>query len=151
MERVEPHPVDQFCGPLDIPDRQVADLAAAYRGPIALMSFDPDVMRVCRALAPAVPRGIVSGTYTGAGWWSRAVSRTRGAALSNLLESGPAAPDFYAYDVNALPTAVTDYVRRVQGLPLFTWTVRTDDDHTTAKKWADAPIFEGPDFDAIPW
>ena len=35
------------------------------------------------------------------------------------------APDFYAYDVKALPTPVTRFVREVLGLSLFTWTVRT--------------------------
>ena len=60
-----------------------------------------------------------------------------------MLESGPAAPDFYAYDVNALPTPVTRFVREVLGLPLFTWTVRTEEQRQIAARWADAPIFEG--------
>jgi len=123
--------------------REVARLSSAYRGPVALMSFDPDVMAVVRRLAPGVPRGIVSGSYSGEGWWSRIVSRKRAAALASLLESGPASPDFYAYDVNALPTPVTEYVRRVQGLPLFTWTVRTAKQRQIAEDWADAMIFEG--------
>ncbi len=67
----------------------------------------------------------------------------RAAALRNLLESAPAAPDFYAYDVSALPTVATEFARRVQGLPVLTWTVRTEKDRTTAAKWADAMIFEG--------
>lgn len=122
---------------------QVATLASGYAGPIALMSFDPDVMTACRNLAPGVPRGIVSGRYSGAGWWDGQISRSRTAALANLLESGPVKPDFYAYDVSALPTAVTDYVRRVQGLPLFTWTVRSPKDRAVALNHADAMIFEG--------
>ena len=42
-----------------------------------------------------------------------------------------------------LPTPVTRYVREVQGLPIFTWTVRTQEDRKIASQWADAPIFEG--------
>ena len=131
----------------NLPDRgfltEVARLSAAYRGPIALMSFDPDVMAAIRELAPGVPRGLVSGSYAGAGWWSRKLTRTRAAKLRDLLESAPAAPDFYAYQVSALPTAVTEFTRSVLGLPLFTWTVRTARDRAIAAKWADAPIFEG--------
>jgi glycerophosphoryl diester phosphodiesterase len=123
--------------------QQIASQAVAYRGPLALMSFDTDVMAAMRELAPQVPRGIVSGTYAGAGWYNRRISKKRAASLRDLLESGPVAPDFYAYDVKALPVAVTEYARRVQGLPLFTWTVRTAKDRETAKQWADAPIFEG--------
>lgn len=122
---------------------KLAATASSYRGPIALMSFDPAVMSVIRALAPKLPRGIISGTYIGSGWWSRKISVKRGAALRDLLESGPVAPDFYAYDVNALPTPVTEYARLVQDLPLFTWTVRTAKQRRIAASSADAMIFEG--------
>jgi glycerophosphoryl diester phosphodiesterase len=121
----------------------IAATAAAYRGPIALMSFDPAVMTGIRALAPQIPRGIVSGLFAGDCWWRGKLGPERAYSLSHLLESGPAAPDFYAYDVAALPTPVTRFVREVLGLPLFTWTVRTQEQREVAARWADAPIFEG--------
>ncbi len=131
----------------DPPDRDflanVTTLVSEYRGPAALMSFDPDVMATVRGLAPEIPCGIVSGSFTGAGWWSRKINRKRASALRNLLESGPVSPDFYAYQVDALPTPVTEYVRRVSGLPLFTWTVRTPKQRRIAATCADAMIFEG--------
>lgn len=124
----------------------IAKLAASYSGPLALMSFDPAVMAALRSLAPAVPRAIVSGAYkddAGETWWRDKIDEERAYRLANLLESGPVAPDFYAYHVKALPTAVTRFVREALGLPLFTWTVRTEEDRRTAAQWADAPIFEG--------
>jgi glycerophosphoryl diester phosphodiesterase len=123
--------------------RKTADLAAAYHGPLALMSFDPAVMIPMRALAPAIPRGIVSGGYEGAGWWRDRIDAERAFALRHLLESGLVDPSFYAYDVHALPTPVTRFVREVLRLPLFTWTVRSEEDRRRAAAWADAPIFEG--------
>jgi glycerophosphoryl diester phosphodiesterase len=123
--------------------QSVAATAAAYRGPIALMSFDPAVMTAIRDLAPHVPRGIVSGQFLADCWWRGKLGPERAYSLTHLLESGPAAPDFYAYDVNALPTPVTRFAREVLGLPLFTWTVRTEEQRETAARWADAPIFEG--------
>ena len=108
-----------------------------------MMSFDPAVMAKIRVLAPNVARGIISGSFTGAGWWTRRIGRKRAVALRHLLESGPVAPDFYAYEVNALPAHVIDYVRAVAGLPVFTWTVRTPRQRQIARKWADAMIFEG--------
>jgi len=122
---------------------EIARLASAYDGPVALMSFDPAVMSKIRTLAPNVARGIISGSFTGAGWWTRRIGRKRAVALRHLLESGPVAPDFYAYEVNALPAHVIDYVRAAAGLPVFTWTVRTPRQRQIAKKWADAMIFEG--------
>ena len=126
---------------------EVARLSSAHRGPIALMSFDPDVMVVLKELAPEIPRGIVSGNYlasnSGDHWWEHILSPARAERLTHLLESGPAEPSFYAYDVKSLPTPVTRYVREVQRLPLFTWTVRDDADLENARRFADAPIFEG--------
>jgi glycerophosphoryl diester phosphodiesterase len=124
----------------------IATLAGAYKGPLALMSFDPAVMKALKDLAPGVPRGIVSGLYmNGAGTqrWPGKIDDERAFRLTHLLESAPVEPHFYAYDVRALPTPVTRFVREVLGLPLFTWTVRTEEDRRTAAQWADAPIFEG--------
>ena len=121
----------------------VAELVSEYSGPVALMSFDPDVMAAIRIAAPEVLRGIISGSYKGPGWWPRKVGKTRAEALRNLLESGPVAPDFYAYQVDALPTPVTEYVRRTIELPVFTWTVRTAKQRRIAETWADGMIFEG--------
>jgi glycerophosphoryl diester phosphodiesterase len=123
--------------------KQIAATASAYNGPIALMSFDPAIMTGIRSLAPNLPRGMISGNYVGRGWWGRKITAKRAASLRNFLESGPVAPDFYAYDVNALPTPVTRFAREVEGLPLFTWTVRSEEQRATAERWADAPIFEG--------
>lgn len=122
---------------------QIATLAQAYKGPLALMSFDPAIMTAMKNLAPRVPRGIISGSYRGAGWWNRKISRARAARLRNLLESGETDPAFYAYQVGALPTPVTEYVRTVLNIPVLTWTVRSAKDRAAAAKWADAPIFEG--------
>jgi len=131
----------------DAPDpaflKGIAAAAEDYRGPLALMSFDPAVMAAMRELAPAIPRGIVSGQFVGDCWWRGKLGPERSYDLTHLLESGPAAPDFYAYDVNALPTPVTRFTREVLALPLFTWTVRTEEQRATAARWADAPIFEG--------
>ena len=123
--------------------QKIAKLAVAYQGPLALMSFDPAVMAALKELAPSVPRGLVSGSFKGAGWWNRKISKARGASLRDLLEARPVEPEFIAYQVSELPNPITRFTREVLGLPLFTWTVRNAKDRATAAKWADAMIFEG--------
>ena len=133
----------------DAPDSQflaaVADLSLGYRGPLALMSFDPAVMAAMRNLAPGLPRGIVSGSYEGPEWWSEAIDSERAFRLRHCLEAGPAQPSFIAYHVDDLPTPVTRFAREVMRLPVFAWTVRTEAQLRHAAAWADAPIFEGCD------
>jgi glycerophosphoryl diester phosphodiesterase len=123
--------------------RRIARLAKSYHGPLALMSFDPAAMVAMRRLAPNVPRGIVAGVYEGEGWWLKELGKERAFRLTNLLENGPVAPAFVSYHVKSLPTAVTRYIREVQGLSLICWTVRTAADRRRAAAWADAPTFEG--------
>lgn len=123
---------------------EIARLAAAHAGPIALMSFDPAVMAALAPRAPGVPRGLVSGRYRdadGTPWWPE-LSAWRAFRLRHLLEDQGSTPDFYAYEVGALPTLATRFAR-FRGRPVLTWTVRTAEDRCRAAKYADAPIFEG--------
>ncbi len=121
----------------------IAALVATYKGPLALMSFDPNAMTAIKDLAPAVPRGIVSGIYSGQGWWPDKIDGPRAFRLSHLLESGPVEPAFFSYDVKSLPTPVTRFVREVVRVPIMTWTVRTPSDLDRARQWADGITFEG--------
>ena len=123
--------------------KQIATHAKRTKSPLALMSFDPTVMATMATLAPKIPRGIVSGIYEGPDWGIATIGTKRAERLTHLLESRDAAVSFYAYHVKALPTPLTRYIREVQGLPLFTWTVRTAADRKIAATDADAPIFEG--------
>ena len=123
---------------------EIARLALDHEGPIALMSFDPAVMAALARLAPAIPRGIVSGRYrdaVGTPWWPE-LSGWRTFCLRNLLEDRGAPPDFYAYEVGALPTLATRFARW-RSRPVLTWTVRSETDRALAARHADAPIFEG--------
>jgi glycerophosphoryl diester phosphodiesterase len=121
----------------------VAALAREYRGPLAVMSFDPASMAALRELAPAVPRGLAAGLTNTLAWPDGAVDEERARRLGHLLESRAAAPDFYAYHVHDLPTPVTRYVREVQGIPLLAWTVRSEAERQRSSVWSDGIIFEG--------
>ncbi len=121
----------------------IATMTAAYPGPICLKSFDPAVMARIRTLAPQIPRGIIATDYTIHNWWPNKIDAARAISLTYLLESREAEPCFFSYHVRALPTPVTRFTREALGLPLFTWTVRSERERAIAAKWADAPVFEG--------
>lgn len=113
----------------------------AYRGPVAIMSFDPKVVDVIRRTAPALPRGIVSESYRdwqegGTTPWSRFVMR-------HLLHAWRTKPHFVAYCVDDLPAGGALVLRWLFGVPLLTWTVRTAPQRENAARWADQIIFEG--------
>lgn len=117
------------------PGRRVGALSGAvahaldsYIGPVAVMSFNPGVPRWFARHRPEVLRGLVV-TEEGKPqrnrlklrlslWWSRA--------------------DFLAYDIRDLPSRFA----AGSGLPVGTWTVRTEAQRETAASHADQIIYE---------
>ncbi|HEX8533139.1 MAG TPA: glycerophosphodiester phosphodiesterase family protein [Allosphingosinicella sp.] len=104
-----------------------------YRGPVGIMSFNPEVSRWCSLHAPRLVRGLVV-TEAGRRW--------RG-AFERRLALWRARPDFLAYDVRDLPSRFAARARR-RGLPVFTWTCRGEEQVKRARANADQIIYEDP-------
>jgi glycerophosphoryl diester phosphodiesterase len=121
---------------------RAAQVLAGYRGPAALMSFDPRVIATLRAIAPKLTRGMVAERYYRHPEWDPLPA----AAKRSLAWFGHALstrPQFIAYSVRDLPAAIPLIARRLLGLPLLTWTVRSAADRASAARYADQMIFEG--------
>ena len=125
-------------------EANIAKLLASYAGPVAIMSFDPYSVAAFRTLAPTLPRGLVASRFADADHWS-GLSDSQRFAMRHLLTSAFARPHFIAYDIGALPAAAPLIAKLVFGMPLLTWTVRTEADRERALRYADAMIFEGID------
>jgi glycerophosphoryl diester phosphodiesterase len=127
-------------------DRRLAQRTSAvlanYAGPVAVMSFDPALIEAMRAIAPALPRGIVAERHYAESEWNR-VPHSDKRRMAFLLHANRTRPQFIAYAVKDLPAAAPLIARAIFGLPLLTWTVRSDDDRRRAARWADQIIFEG--------
>jgi glycerophosphoryl diester phosphodiesterase len=122
----------------------IARLASAYKGPIALMSFDRGIVTALGGLAPAVPRGpVIGGRQLIASLLAGRRRRRENPAAARLFASAPEGVAFYAVEVKLAAVARAWMSRRGHDLPLFTWTVRTPRQRARAARWADAPIFEG--------
>ena len=103
-----------------------------YRGPAAVMSFNPLVGRWFREHAERIVRGLVvtEENARGAKAWL-----TRWAAMVAVK------PDFLAYDVRDLPSRFAA-AARVRGIPVLTWTVRDAEAEGRAMRHADEAIYE---------
>jgi glycerophosphoryl diester phosphodiesterase len=122
--------------------QRTADVLANYAGPVAVMSFDPDFVRALRKIAPGLPRGIVAERhYVHQEWKDFTDAKRRNLAF--LLHAFGTRPHFVAYQVKDLPSPGPLIARHVFGVPLLTWTVRTPEDRSRAKRWANQMIFEG--------
>jgi glycerophosphoryl diester phosphodiesterase len=122
-------------------DRRVAPLCGAvartldgYEGPVGVMSFNPQVGRWFGRHRPHLLRGLVV--------TEREKRGARG-RLERSLFLLWARADFLAYDIRDLPSRFAAKARR-RGLPVYTWTVRSEDERSRAAAHADQIIFEAP-------
>ena len=122
--------------------KRAAEVLVNYPGPVAVMSFDPDLVQGLREIAPGLPRGIVAERHYVHQEW-KDLTRSQRRNLAFLLHAFRTRPHFVAYQVKDLPSAGPFIARYLFGLPLMTWTVRTPEDQTRAKRFANQMIFEG--------
>jgi len=130
-----------FDGDSNLP-RRVADVLRNYAGPVAVMSFDPGQIAAVSDAAPGLPRGIVAERRYDHPEW-RGLTGWQKFQLAHLLHVFRTRPHFVAYGVKDLPAFAPLFARWAFGLPLLTWTVRSEADRTRARRYADQMIFEG--------
>jgi glycerophosphoryl diester phosphodiesterase len=130
-----------FDGDLRLVQR-MADVLTSYAGPVAAMSFDPAQIEALRTIAPGLPRGILAVRHYDHPDWN-AVPAAAKRRMAYLLHFNRTRPQFIAYSVKDLPAAAPIIARLILGLPMLTWTVRSEDDRRRASHWADQIIFEG--------
>ncbi|TCM16978.1 glycerophosphoryl diester phosphodiesterase [Novosphingobium sp. PhB165] len=103
-----------------------------YAGDHAVMSFDPRVLHWFRVHSPHTVRGLVV---------SEGEDRALPGTIRRHLSLWKGRPDFLAYDVRDLPSRFARG-QRERGLPVASWTIRTDQQQERVRLHADAAIFE---------
>ncbi len=107
-----------------------------YRGPVAVMSFNPEISRWFSRHARRYVRGLVVTEGNESGWRQRIKGHIR-----RHLSLWRAKPDFLAYDIRNLPSSFATG-QRARGLTVLTWTVKTASEEAAAMHCADEIIFE---------
>lgn len=105
-----------------------------YRGPVGIMSFNPEVGRWFARHGPRLLRGLVVTEEGKRGLRGR---------IERALALWRSQADFLAYDVRDLPSR---FAARAggRGLKVLTWTVRSEADRARAAASADQIIYEVP-------
>ena len=124
-------------GPLE---RAVAQDLRGYRGPVAVMSFNPHSVAAMAEAAPEVARGLTTSAYVPELWKGLPV------AVCDRLRG---IPDFDAVGASFISHEAPDLGRdrvaelKARGVPVLCWTIRSPKAEEVARRVADNVTFEG--------
>ncbi|MDE3123681.1 MAG: phosphodiesterase [Paracoccaceae bacterium] len=123
-------------GPLEA---AVAEALKGYKGPVALMSFNPHSVAAMARLAPDLPRGITSCSYPAKDWPEiSAAERARLAAIPDYDRVGASFISHEAADLSN--PRVADL--KAAGATILCWTIRSPEAEAAARKVAQNITFE---------
>lgn len=118
----------------------VAQDLAGYTGPLALMSFNPRMVRRLADLAPDWPRGLVTCAYDAEDWPD--LAEPVRAHLRAIPDYEPAGCSFISHEANdLLNPRVAELM--AEGARVLCWTIRSDEAEAEARKIAQNVTFEG--------
>ena len=131
---------DGDMGP-DIGALEAATVAAlnGYKGPVAVMSYNPHSMAEMASLAPDLPRGLVTDSYDRADLPLSAATCDR---LREIADFDRVGASFISHEVSDLTRPRVLELRRA-GVPVLCWTVRSPQVDSEARRNADNVTFEG--------
>lgn len=122
--------------------RLIANVLRTYRGRIAIKSFDPELVIATRALMPDRPRGFIGESVYDDPEWDILTPEQKRRFIS-LDDMAAMAPDFLSWYIKDLDQPNVQMARHSLGLPVMSWTVRTNENREKAKLFADQMVFEG--------
>lgn len=131
----------RFDGDHRLAARTVAAVAD-YAGPVALKSFDIDVLRVVRKAAVACPVGFIGEAHYEHEDWTPLSDATK-AVLTDFSFYPEIQPDFLSWSARDLPHAVPRLCRDGIGMPVMAWTIRSPEERARVSPFADQIVFEG--------
>lgn len=125
----------------------LAILLRSYRGPVAVVGFDPFTLSGLADRAPRLLRGQSAGvdpSLIASRWWYRVACHPSDALWSMRLSN----PHFVCFNVDRMPSSTVARVRAAR--PVVAWTVRTRAAYERARAHADGIIVEGQAVDLVP-
>lgn len=120
-------------------ERDAARTVAAYRGPVAVMSFNPEAVAAFHRAAPGVTVGLTTTDFTAPGW--ERLSDSDRARLTRMDDLARVRADFVSHDRRDLDSRELARVK-AGGMPVLCWTVRSPAEEAEARKVADNITFE---------
>lgn len=130
-------PMGANLGPLE---QAVAQALATYKGPVAMMSFNPNSVAAFAQLAPTIPIGITAEVPKWYEWPPQ--SRKNRKILREIPDYERLGCSFVSQNHSDLGSARIAALKS-KGAAILCWTVRSPSQEAAARHWADNITFEG--------
>ena len=124
-------------GPLET---RVADILNDYRGPVAVMSLNPNAIYQMQRLSPNVSRGLTTCRFSPENW--PLMPKKRADELRHIPDFEATGACFISHNFKSLDLAAADRIRQ-GGDPVLSWTIKSEEDEHAARRLADNITFEG--------
>ncbi len=111
-----------------------------YRGDVAVMSYNPDMVAELAQRAPAVARGITSSSYGPEDCGD--IPEAECAHLRAILDYDRVGASFISHEATDLDRARVAELK-AQGARILCWTIRSPQEEAAARKVAENVTFEG--------
>jgi len=123
-------------GPLE---EATARALSGYKGPVALMSFNPHSITALARTAPEIARGLVTSAYDPESWSPLPVPTCD--RLREIPDFDSSQSSFISHEVGDLSRQRVQELR-TSGVPVLCWTVTSAKIEEEARKWVDNVTFE---------
>jgi glycerophosphoryl diester phosphodiesterase len=120
--------------------KAVAQVLEPYKGPVAVMSFNPHAMAEMGRLLPDVPRGLTTGLFNPTDWPT--IAQPTLERLSQIPDYSHVGASFISHYHQELDHPRVSELN-TQGAAILCWTIRSTEQATTAREYADNITFEG--------
>lgn len=121
-------------------EREVAGALEGYKGEYAVMSFNPHTVAHLGALLPHIARGLTTSPYLFENWFQlNQETRDRLREIPDFDRVGASFVSHHSIALDSEPVARL----KAQGVPILTWTIRSDAEEEIARSIADNITFEG--------
>ncbi len=118
---------------------RVVDVIHAYKGQVAVMSFDPGIVTLLAHIATSHVRGIVAERAHDPYHKFMPISQRYSLRTFSHLEQSR--PHFVSCDATGLPYAPVQSLRQ-SGMPVICWTIRSKEHASRALRYCDQITFE---------
>ena len=121
-------------------EQAAATVIEGYRGPLAVMSFNPNSVAAMADLLPQVPRGLTTCAFT-AEDWPILDDRTR-ETLAAIPDAHRTGASFISHEWRDLGSPRVSELAG-EGVDILCWTVRSPEEEAQARRFAATVTFEG--------